>query len=134
MIKQIFHFFRNSTTVEKLNLYTDNREWKIIHEIKAEKKETYYACCPEPYPDVTFTFILQRDSPGKDYYQLLDGAAQKNYSKFGEISIFEMPYKNAYSLTSVRSWNFKDGESLKESFLAKNQHATKKKSLKNSYE
>ena len=35
---------------------------------------------------------------------------------------------------SVRSWNFKDGGSLKASFLAKNQHATKEKSLKKSYE
>ena len=39
-----------------------------------------------------------------------------------------------YNLISVRSWNFKDGGSLKASFLAKNQHATKEKSLKNSYE
>ena len=38
------------------------------------------------------------------------------------------------TLISVRSWNFKDGGSLKASFLAKNQHATKKKSLKKSYE
>ena len=36
-------------------------------------------------------------------------------------------------IISVRSWNFKDGGSLKASFWAKNQHATKKKSLKNSY-
>ena len=42
---------------------------------------------------------------------------------------------NAYcALISVRSWNFKDGGSLKASFLAKNQHATKEKSLKTSYE
>ena len=38
------------------------------------------------------------------------------------------------TLISVRSWNFKDGGSLKASFLAKNQHATKEKSLKKSYE
>ena len=38
-----------------------------------------------------------------------------------------------YVIISVRSWNFKDGGSLKASFLAKNQHATKEKSL-NSYE
>ena len=37
-------------------------------------------------------------------------------------------------LISVRSWNFKDGGSLKARFLAKNQHATKEKSLKNAYE
>ena len=76
--------------MEKLNLYTDNREWKIIHEIKAEKKETYYACCPEPYPDVTFTFILQRDSPGKDYYHLLDGAAQQKLRNYLKIEIFQI--------------------------------------------
>merc|ERR1711935_948037 len=57
------HLYRNSTSVEKLNLYTDNREWKIIREITAEKRSTYYQCCPEPYPDVTFTFTLKRDSP-----------------------------------------------------------------------
>jgi len=58
------HLYRNSTTVEKLNLYTDNREWKIVRDITAEKRSTYYQCCPEPYPDVTFTFTLKRDSPG----------------------------------------------------------------------
>ena len=42
--------------------------------------------------------------------------------------------KNWYVLISVLSWNFKDGGSLKASFWAKNQHATKEKSLKNSYE
>ena len=36
-------------------------------------------------------------------------------------------------LISVRSWNFRDGGSLKASFLAKIQHATKEKSLENSY-
>lgn len=56
--------YRNSTQVERMNLYTDNREWKIVGEISAEKKNTYYQCCPEPYPDVTFTFTLQRDSQG----------------------------------------------------------------------
>ena len=39
-----------------------------------------------------------------------------------------------YTVISVRSWNFKDGGSLKASFLAKNQHGTKEKSLKKSYE
>ena len=88
IIKENHHFFRNSTSVEKLNLYTDNREWKVIHEITAEKRSTYYQCCPEPYPDVTFTFTLQRDSPGKDYFQILDGAAQQKYSKFYDIKVY----------------------------------------------
>ena len=37
-------------------------------------------------------------------------------------------------LISVRLWNFKDGGSFKASFLAKNQHGTKEKSLRKSYE
>ena len=41
--------------------------------------------------------------------------------------------KRTGSLISVRSWNFKDGGSLKARFLAKNQYATKEKSLKKSY-
>ena len=48
------------------------------------------------------------------------------------INIFALPL--FYILISVRSWNFKDGGSLKASFLAKNQHATKEKSLKKSYD
>ena len=44
-------------------MYTDNLEWKIISDITAEKRVTYYQCCEEPYPDITFTFHLQRDSP-----------------------------------------------------------------------
>ena len=56
--------YRNSTYVEQLNVYTDNRQWKIIGKITAEHKKTFYDCCDEPYPDVTFTFNLQRDSQG----------------------------------------------------------------------
>ena len=39
-----------------------------------------------------------------------------------------------FTLISVRSWNFKDGGSFKTSFLAKNQHGNKEKSLKKSSE
>ena len=56
--------YRNSTYVEQLNVYTDNRQWKIVGKITAEHKKTFYDCCDEPYPDVTFTFNLQRDSQG----------------------------------------------------------------------
>ena len=58
------HLYQNSTVVEKMNFYTDNREWIIIDEIRAEKRNTFYQCCPEPYPDVTFTLNLKRDSQG----------------------------------------------------------------------
>ena len=49
----------------------------------------------------------------------------------GIFSIFALL---GYVIISVRSWNFKYGGSLKASFLAKNQHTTKEKSLKNPYE
>ena len=29
----------------------------------AQKNVAYYQCCSEPYPDIQFTFKLQRDSP-----------------------------------------------------------------------
>lgn len=54
--------YKNSTKVEQLNFYTDNREWKIVDQITAETKTMYYTCCDEGYPDVTFTFNLQRES------------------------------------------------------------------------
>ena len=54
---------RNSTFVEMLNVYTKNREWKIIDKPTAKRNVAYYQCCAEPYPDIEFTFKLQRDSP-----------------------------------------------------------------------
>ena len=45
-------------------MYTANREWKVVNGIEAEHKTSHYQCCEEPYPDVTFSFRLQRDSPG----------------------------------------------------------------------
>jgi hypothetical protein len=42
----------------------------------------------------------------------------------------ELEWKKVCILISVRSWNFKDGGSLKASFSAKNQHATKEKIFK----
>ena len=62
-ITYVLSYNRNSTKVERLDMYTDNLEWKIISDITAEKRVTYYQCCEEPYPDITFTFHLQRDSP-----------------------------------------------------------------------
>eukprot|EP00095_Tigriopus_kingsejongensis_P007928 maker-scaffold169_size292178-snap-gene-0.11 protein:Tk07928 transcript:maker-scaffold169_size292178-snap-gene-0.11-mRNA-1 annotation:"neuronal acetylcholine receptor subunit alpha-2 precursor" len=54
--------YRNMTTVEHLDFYTDNREWISLASV-AEKNRITYPCCKETYPDVTFEFILQRYSP-----------------------------------------------------------------------
>ncbi len=48
--------------VEELNFYTNNREWTLLA-TTVEKRGVKYECCPQLYPDVTFSFILQRSSP-----------------------------------------------------------------------
>ena len=53
-----------------------------------------------------------------------------NISNFIE----SLPLNVKRVMISVWSWNFKDGGSFEASFLAKNQHGTKEKSLKKFYE
>ncbi|XP_052101770.1 acetylcholine receptor subunit alpha-like 1 isoform X1 [Mytilus californianus] len=36
-----------------------NVEWDIIN-VTARRKEKFYPCCPEPYPDITFNITLRR--------------------------------------------------------------------------
>ena len=51
-----------SFKVESIEFYTDNREWDIL-KTEAKAKSVSYKCCNESYPDVTFEFVLQRQSP-----------------------------------------------------------------------
>ena len=39
----------------------ENQEW-AVDGISAQRNEKYYACCKEPYPDVTFTIHMRRGS------------------------------------------------------------------------
>ncbi|XP_019954972.1 neuronal acetylcholine receptor subunit alpha-7-like [Paralichthys olivaceus] len=39
--------------------YIANGEWDLV-EITGQKNERSYECCPEPYPDVTFTLVMRR--------------------------------------------------------------------------
>lgn len=39
--------------------FVSNGEWQLI-EFPAKRNVIYYVCCPEPYPDVTFTLQIQR--------------------------------------------------------------------------
>merc|ERR1719149_132407 len=32
----------------------------ILESMHAERKITYYTCCPEPYPILSFTFVIRR--------------------------------------------------------------------------
>ncbi|XP_052280335.1 neuronal acetylcholine receptor subunit alpha-9-like isoform X1 [Dreissena polymorpha] len=42
-----------------LDNFIEHTEWKI-RKLPAERHEFYYNCCPEPYPDVTFTIVMER--------------------------------------------------------------------------
>ncbi|KAK1798000.1 hypothetical protein P4O66_000505 [Electrophorus voltai] len=39
--------------------YIANGEWDLV-EVVGRRTEKVYACCPEPYPDVTFTVVMRR--------------------------------------------------------------------------
>ncbi|KAM8876743.1 neuronal acetylcholine receptor subunit alpha-7-like [Synchiropus picturatus] len=44
-----------------LSDYTENNEWSLVG-TSEKMTTTYYPCCPEPYPDVTYTLVLRRRS------------------------------------------------------------------------
>ena len=54
--------YKNMTTAEYLNFYTKNREWQSLS-TSVDVQSVKYDCCDESYPDITFTFQLQRSSP-----------------------------------------------------------------------
>lgn len=39
--------------------YVSSGEWDLIG-IPAQRNEIIYACCPQPYPDVTYTIHIRR--------------------------------------------------------------------------
>ena len=49
--------------MEDLKLYTDNKEWQLVKSPEASKKNNTYPGFEQFYPDITFTFNLQRSSP-----------------------------------------------------------------------
>ena len=51
----------NSTFENMVYYNPENQEW-AVDGIHAERHEKFYACCDEPYPDVTFTIIMRRGS------------------------------------------------------------------------
>lgn len=54
--------YEDNPNVELLNMYTNNKEWTITS-TSANISKTKYKCCVEKYPDITFTFTIQRKSP-----------------------------------------------------------------------
>lgn len=39
--------------------YVFSGEWELL-DISVQRNEVFYACCVEPYPDVTFTIVIRR--------------------------------------------------------------------------
>jgi len=54
--------FNGQKKVEHLNFYTENKEWIVLNTSVATNTNKYPSVS-ESYPDVTFTFNLQRNSP-----------------------------------------------------------------------
>ncbi|CAG2116278.1 unnamed protein product [Medioppia subpectinata] len=51
----------NISADSKISLsdYWTSQEWDVL-DTRTERKDMYYDCCPEPYPDVTFFLRLKR--------------------------------------------------------------------------
>ncbi|XP_052098173.1 neuronal acetylcholine receptor subunit alpha-2-like [Mytilus californianus] len=49
----------NRSTFVDLSNYVYSGEWELL-DIRVVRNEVYYACCPVPYPDVTFTIVIRR--------------------------------------------------------------------------
>lgn len=42
-----------------LSGYTESGEWDLL-EAKAKRNVVKYSCCPDPYIDITYTFVIRR--------------------------------------------------------------------------
>ena len=49
----------NRTIDVDLSNYVENGEWELLS-IKIERNVVFYACCKEPFPDVTFIIHIRR--------------------------------------------------------------------------
>lgn len=51
--------FVNGREEMDLSDYTPSNEWDITAN-RGRKNVKYYICCPEPFPDITFTLRIRR--------------------------------------------------------------------------
>jgi len=54
-------FYNESSFATSIYYTAENQEW-LVDNITAERHTKFYACCKEPYPDVTFTIHMRRGS------------------------------------------------------------------------
>jgi len=62
-------FYRDESSVDTTD-YVESNEWALIGH-PAVKHVEYYTCCPEPYPDLTFTIRLKRIAVFYNYILVL---------------------------------------------------------------
>jgi len=63
------NFYNNKSEVDTSDYITSN-EWALVA-YPAVKHVEYYACCIEPYPDLTFTIKLKRIAVFYNYILVL---------------------------------------------------------------
>ena len=51
--------FYNTSSTGDISVFVKNSEW-VVENIPAQRNVFYYSCCAEPYPDVTFSIVLDR--------------------------------------------------------------------------
>ena len=54
-------FYNASSFATSIYYTSENQEW-AVDDITADRHNKFYACCKEPYPDVTFTIHMRRGS------------------------------------------------------------------------
>ncbi|XP_071794471.1 neuronal acetylcholine receptor subunit alpha-10-like [Asterias amurensis] len=52
-------FLSNRSVSGDISAFIDNGEWTLVG-MPVRNNIAYYQCCPEPFPDVTFTIVIRR--------------------------------------------------------------------------
>ena len=99
----ILHFqvalsFYESLNEWDLSDYENNIEWDVIGH-GAKYNEKYYPCCPEPYPDITFTLRIRRKALYYSYVYLGPAVLLALLAPF----VFLLPPGNSQKMTLGKS-------------------------------
>ncbi|CAH1233642.1 CHRNA7 [Branchiostoma lanceolatum] len=77
-----------------------NEEWEVT-DLLAERHVHYYNCCPEPYPDVTFTLVMNRRSLYYQYYIFVPACVLMLISLLGFLTPPESGERMTMVLTAL---------------------------------
>ncbi|XP_019647190.1 PREDICTED: neuronal acetylcholine receptor subunit alpha-10-like [Branchiostoma belcheri] len=77
-----------------------SEEW-IVTDLMAERHVHYYNCCPEPYPDVTFTLVMNRMPFYYQYYIFVPASVLMLISLLGFLTPPESGERMTMVLTAL---------------------------------